>query len=120
MTAPVIIPPITITQGKVFSQSYRIEDPTAPEDDKIISLEGVTAEVTLSPKPFDPPFFRAPVIIENDRLIVEISNFNTAAFPTLSYLGGKTNAVMQINISGPLPWLNQLWQCPAIIAGQFA
>ena len=112
---PVIIPPLVITQGKAFSQSWRIEDPLA--DPVIVPLAGWTGTFRLFTQPFDASFYSAALVIENDQIAVSIPGEVTAGFAALPILGGRPNGWYQLDLTAPQPDLSQVWQGSLTVAG---
>jgi hypothetical protein len=112
---PVIVPPLVITQGQPFAQSWRIEDPLVSPP--VVSLAGWSGTFRLFHQPFDGVFHTAPVAIVNDRIVVEIPAETTAGFSALPFIGGRANGWYQITLSAPDPLLNQVWQGAVSIAG---
>lgn len=115
MNPPIILPPLVITQGLDFSQSWRIEDPLA--DPPVVPLAGWAGEIRLFPVPFDAAFYVAPVVIADDRITVAIDAAQTSEFAALPFLRGRPNGVYQITLTAPLPAISQVWQGSLTIAG---
>jgi hypothetical protein len=121
MSAPVILPPVTITKGVEYVQRYVFSLDEAGEDP--IDLTGWVGEFSLSTRPFAKPFYTAEVDLEGDRggVVVTIPDYDTASdeFVPLPILGGSANVFQQIKLTAPDPSQSQVWQGPVTIAGVF-
>lgn len=119
MSRPVILLPITITQGVEFFQ--RIVFSLDADGDDPIDLTGWTGTFTLSARPFEKPFYTADLVLDGPLgdVRITIPAEDTATFTPLPRLGGSPNAVHQYSLISPDPSQNQLWQGPATIAGRF-
>lgn len=117
MTKPVILPPISITQGVAFFQRWVFEDSAGP-----IDLTGWTGTYALSKRPFEKPFHEGDCALGGTvgDIQISITAEETATFEAKPILGGAPNAILQIKLVSPLPTQNQVWQTNATIAGAFA
>lgn len=111
----IVTPPLSLTQGKPFAQTWRIEDPLADPPD--VPLAGWTGSVRLFRKPFSDTFYSANLVMESDRIVLEIPAATTADFTALPYVGGRANGWYQIDLTSPEPSQSQVWQGSVSVAG---
>lgn len=116
MTKPVILPPITITQGVEYVQRYNLSNSAGALD-----LTGWTGTVSLSKRPFEKPFYTAAVTLGGVAGTVDVTFpvADTLTFDVDPILGGSPVAFLQVYLVAPDPTQNQVWQGPVKIAGKF-
>ena len=117
MSKPVILPPISITQGVEYFQRYVLSDSSGPMD-----LTGWTGTIALSKRPFEKPFFTGDVTLGGAAGTVDVTIpvADNVTFDVDPILGGSPVAVQQIYLVAPDATQNQVWQGPVKIAGKFA
>jgi hypothetical protein len=115
-----IIPPVRVTKGVDWEQSYSVEDPTATPPD--VDLTGWTARVMAFKAPFDAPFWSddAEVTIAS-RIVARVPGEASAAWDALPIIAGRPNAYLQIRLTPADPTAPNavplVWQANLTVAG---
>ena len=113
-------PPLTVTIGKPFAQTFRNEDSTA--DDPVFDLTVYAATYSIAAKPFETPFKTGScTVTATDRISLDLTADETALFTdyALPIIGGRPSAILQIDVTAPTEANSLVLQGPLIIAGTF-
>jgi hypothetical protein len=116
MTAPVILPAISITRGQraAFQWRYLTAYPAARTP---VDLSDWTGLFTLALNYDDAPLLTVPCALGVDGFVrVTLQPADTAELAGSQQIGGRVAAVFQVTLTAPQPELSQAWQGGASIA----
>lgn len=108
-------PPETIVQGKAWSRSYRLDDPTAEPPE--VNLTGYTGTWLVAPEPFEDAIISGVLEFSTPRFIVSMTAAQTALLTALPIIGGRPSGMLQITLTGPVEGVGAVIQGQVIVAG---
>lgn len=108
-------PPETIVQGKAWSRSYRLDDPTAEPPE--VDLTGYSGTWLVAAQPFEDAIISGDLEIITPRFIVSMTAAQTAMLTALPIIGGRPNGMLQITLTGPVEGVGAVIQGQILVAG---